>query len=79
MRYKRRVEDFTPEEIARFDHMQEVLEEYNRLVDAGWLMIQISILMQIMPLYSDIEMAEHSQYREIWLDWRCRDFYEGSS
>jgi hypothetical protein len=32
-RYKRKLEDFTPEEVECFDHMQSALEEYNRLID----------------------------------------------
>lgn len=68
MRYKRKLEDFTLEEVERFDHMQEVLEEFNRLVDDPEI-----DMMEIMPFYSDIEMAEHSQYSEIKLERRCRD------
>lgn len=67
MRYKRKLEDFTPEEVERFDHMQSVLEEYNRLIDDPDIDMEI-----IMPSYSDIEMAEHSQYREIWIGAQCR-------
>jgi hypothetical protein len=60
MRNRRSPRDFTAKEIAKFDHMQDVLEEFNRLVDDPDI-----DLLEIMPLYSDIEMAEHSQYREI--------------
>lgn len=67
MRYKRKLEDFTPEEVELFDHMQSVLEEYNRLIDDPDIDMEI-----IMPSYSDIEMAEHSQYREIWIGAQCR-------
>lgn len=65
--FKRMIYDFTPEEISRFDHMQEVLTEFNRLLDDPDIDMET-----VMPFYSDVEMAEHSQYREILLGHQFR-------
>jgi hypothetical protein len=65
---KRTLADFTSKEIVRFDHMQDVLTEFNRLVDDPQIDFE-----SILPNYSDIEMAEHSQYREIWLGSQVKD------
>lgn len=71
--FKRRVIDFSREEVQRFEHMQEVLEEFNRLVGDDDIEIEL-----ILPGYSDIEMIELSQYQEICQDqvvrnWRKRN------
>lgn len=68
--WRRTVKDYSPEEIARFDHMHEVLTEFNRLVDDPDIEMD-----KIIPLYSDSEMAEYSQYREILLGhiWRLEN------
>lgn len=71
LEFKRSVDDFTPEEIARFDHMQEVLTEFNKLLDDDDIDIAI-----ILPVYSDIEMIEHSQYRELWIADQCNRLEE---
>ncbi|MEZ4947566.1 MAG: hypothetical protein R2804_18685 [Cyclobacteriaceae bacterium] len=68
MNNKWELEDYTPEEIEHFDHMQEVLTAYNKLLDEEDIDIAL-----IIPDYSDIEMLEHSQYREIWIGHQCRD------
>jgi hypothetical protein len=68
MCHKRAITDFSQEEIARFDHMQEILAEVNRLSQDDGIDIDL-----IIPNYSDIEMIEQSQYREILLAHQCRD------
>jgi hypothetical protein len=68
MRSKRTIADFSQEDIARFDHMQEILAEVNRLLQVDGIDIDL-----IMPDYSDIEMIENSQYREIWLAHQCKE------
>lgn len=71
LEFKRSVDDFTTEEIARFDHMQEVLTEFNKLLDDDDIDIAT-----ILPVYSDIEMIEHSQYRELWIADQCNRLEE---
>lgn len=59
-------EDFTPDEIDWLDHMQDVLTTYNDLLGRG-------IDPMVLPDFSDIEMLEHSQYRQLWLARQCED------
>lgn len=68
MDVKRSVNDFSEEEIAHFDHMQDILTEFNRIAGDDDINIE-----QIMPPYSDIEMMEHSQYRDLWISNECKD------
>ena len=62
----KRFGDFTLEEIAWLDHMQGVLTIYNDLLGRGIDPI-------ILPDFSDIEMLEHSQYRQLWIAKQCED------
>jgi hypothetical protein len=68
---KRSVDDYSQEEVSRFDHMQEVLTAYNKLLDDDDIDPAL-----IMPEYSDIEMMEHSQYRELWIAHQCNQLDE---
>lgn len=74
MDLKRSVTDFSEEEIAHFDHMQDVLTEFNRIVGDDDIDVE-----QIIPPYSDIEMMEYSQYRELWIANECKDIHENGS
>jgi hypothetical protein len=49
--------------------MQEVLTEFNRLLDDKEIPIEL-----IVSTYSDIEMMEHSQYRELWIAQKCQKY-----
>ncbi len=62
----KKLADFTLEEIAWLDHMQDVLTAYNDLLGKGVDPI-------VLPDFSDIEMLEHSQYRQLWIAKQCED------
>lgn len=73
---KRTIYDFTTEEVARFDAMQDVLTEFYRLLDDNSIEIE-----SILLTYSDGEMMEYRQYRKLWLAQNVpkkdeRDFVE---
>lgn len=68
MNNKHSIDDYTLEEIRNFDHMQEVLAAYNKLLDEDDIDPAL-----IMPEYSDIEIMEHSQYRELWIARQCEE------
>lgn len=68
MNNKWELEDYTTEEIEYFDHIQEVLTVFNKLLAEEEIDLAL-----IIPEYSDIEMLEHSQFREIWIGDQCRD------
>lgn len=53
----KKLNNYTPEEISRFNQMHEVLTEYNLLLSKKK---DIAI-----PDFSDIEMMEYSKYREL--------------
>lgn len=54
------LEDFTPEEIGKFEVMQKVMSAYN-----SNLMREQSPLV---PAYTDVEMSEYSLYCQLVLE-----------
>lgn len=59
----RKLEDYTPEEIKKFDDMLRILEEYNKMLGTKDELP--------LPHYSDHEMAEFSGYRELIIAKEC--------
>jgi len=59
------LEDFTQEEIQKFDEMHRILTAYNASLGTKNELP--------LPSYNDKEMAEYSGYRELWLDRKCEE------
>lgn len=57
------LEDYTPEEITKFDEMHQVLKAYNESIGTNCELP--------LPDYTDEEMAEYSAYRELVIAREC--------